>query len=87
MTITNQSLTSAEFRALFPALAGRVWLDTPATPPGAIPVTSALTTAITAWQDGTLGADEWEAATPAARSEFARYLGVPAGHAHPCRRG
>lgn len=80
MTITNQPLDPAGFRALFPALAAQVWLDTPATPPGAIPVTSALTAAISAWQDGTLGADEWHAATPAARSRFARYLGVLAGH-------
>jgi selenocysteine lyase/cysteine desulfurase len=76
----NQSLDPAGFRALFPALAGQVWLDTPATPPGAIPVTSALTKAISAWQDGTLGSDEWGAEIPAARSQFARYLGVPAGH-------
>jgi selenocysteine lyase/cysteine desulfurase len=80
MTITNQTLTPHEFRALFPAVARRLWLDTPATPPGAIPVTSALTTAISAWQDGTLGADEWAAAISPVRSEFARYLGVPAGH-------
>lgn len=40
-------MTPEEFRALFPALAGRVWLDTPASPPGPLPVTAALTEAVT----------------------------------------
>lgn len=71
-------MTPDRFRALFPALASRVWLDTPASPPGPLPVTAALTEAIAAWQDGRLGAAQWEQAAPAARLDFARYLGVPA---------
>lgn len=71
-------MTPEAFRALFPALAGRVWLDTPASPPGPLPVTAALTEAVTAWQDGRLDVAGWEEAAPAARFEFARYLGVPA---------
>jgi selenocysteine lyase/cysteine desulfurase len=71
-------MTPDRFRALFPALADRVWLDTPASPPGPLPVTAALTGAITAWQDGRLDASQWEKAAPAARLDFARYLGVPA---------
>lgn len=71
-------MTPDRFRALFPALAHRVWLDTPASPPGPLPVTAALTEAITAWQDGRLDAEQWEQAAPAARLDFARYLGVPA---------
>ncbi|GAA4994651.1 aminotransferase class V-fold PLP-dependent enzyme [Yinghuangia aomiensis] len=66
-----------QFRALFPALSGRVWLDTPASPPGALPVTNALTEAINAWQAGQLDASGWESAAPATRIGFARYLGVP----------
>jgi hypothetical protein len=38
-------LTSGQFRCLFPALSGQVWLDTPAAPPAAIPVSEALKTA------------------------------------------
>jgi selenocysteine lyase/cysteine desulfurase len=70
-------MTPEAFRALFPALADRVWLDTPASPPGPLPVTTALTEAVTAWQDGRLDVAGWESAAPAARLEFARYLGVP----------
>ena len=71
-------MTPEAFRALFPALADRVWLDTPASPPGPLPVIAALTEAMTAWQDGRLEAAGWETAAPAARAEFARYLGVAA---------
>jgi selenocysteine lyase/cysteine desulfurase len=74
----QHEMTPDRFRALFPALTERVWLDTPASPPGPLPVTSALTAAIIAWQEGRLDAREWESAGPAARLGFARYLGVPA---------
>ncbi|MBG0566633.1 aminotransferase class V-fold PLP-dependent enzyme [Actinoplanes sp. NEAU-A11] len=69
-------MTPVQFRGLFPALADRVWLDTPASPPGAVPVTQALMTALTDWRDGRLDASEWERAAPATRLAFARYLGV-----------
>lgn len=73
-------MTPGRFRALFPALRDKVWLDTPASPPGPLPVTAALTDAIIAWQDGGLDAAQWEQAAPAARLDFARYLGVPAAN-------
>jgi selenocysteine lyase/cysteine desulfurase len=74
------TVTPSSFREMFPALARQVWLDTPASAPGAIPVTAALASAITGWQEGSLGAADWEAAEPRARSGFARYLGVPQAH-------
>lgn len=74
------SISPDQFRALFPVLAQRVWLDTPASAPGAASVTAALTTAITAWRERPVEAAEWESAAPQARAEFARYLGVPEAH-------
>jgi len=68
------------FREMFPALTRQAWLDTPASAPGAVPVTAALTAAITGWQEGSLGAADWEAAAPRARTGFADYLGVPEAH-------
>jgi hypothetical protein len=35
-------MTHEQFRSLFPALNDVVWLDTPGSPPGALPVTAAL---------------------------------------------
>ena len=70
-------MTPGRFRELFPALTQQAWLDTPASPPGARPVTAALTSAITGWQEGTLDAAGWEGAAPRARTGFAGYLGVP----------
>ena len=74
------TVTPSSFREMFPALARQVWLDTPASAPGAMPVTAALASAITGWQEGSLGAADWEDAGPRARSGFARYLGVPEAH-------
>src|SRR5215471_10778248 len=74
---TAAAMTSGTFRAMFPALTQQVWLDTPASAPGATPVTSALTSAITGWHEGSLGAADWERAAPRARAGFAGYLGVP----------
>jgi selenocysteine lyase/cysteine desulfurase len=73
-------MTPGAFREMFPALTRQAWLDTPASAPGAMPVTSALTSAITGWQEGSLGAADWERAAPQARAGFARYLGVPEAH-------
>ena len=42
------ALTAEQFRELFPALGDRAWLDTPASPPGAAPLTDALVAAGTA---------------------------------------
>jgi selenocysteine lyase/cysteine desulfurase len=73
-------MTPGAFREMFPALTQQAWLDTPASAPGAMPVTSALTSAITSWQEGSLGAADRETAAPQARAGFARYLGVPEAH-------
>jgi selenocysteine lyase/cysteine desulfurase len=74
------TVTPGLFREMFPALAWQVWLDTPASAPGAMPVTAALASAVAGWQEGSLGAADWEAAAPRARAGFARYLGVPEAH-------
>jgi selenocysteine lyase/cysteine desulfurase len=71
------AVTPSSFREMFPALARQVWLDTPASAPGAMPVTAALASAVAGWHEGSLGAADWEAAAPRARAGFARYLGVP----------
>jgi len=71
-------MSPARFREMFPALARQAWLDTPSSPPGATPVTSALLSAITGWQEGSLDAAAWEAAAPRARA------GLPVTSA--CRR-
>jgi len=73
-------VTPGAFRELFPALTHMAWVDTPACAPGAIPVAAALTSAITSWREGTLGAADWELAAPQARAGFARFLGVPEAH-------
>src|SRR5262249_58487366 len=73
-------LPASSFRQMFPALARQVWLDTPSSPPGAAPVTSALASAIGGWQEGSLDAADWAAAGPQARFSFARYLGAPESH-------
>jgi selenocysteine lyase/cysteine desulfurase len=65
------------FRSLFPALQKAVWLDTPASPPGAQPVVAALTSALERWLSGTFSWSEWEAEAAASRELFASYLGVP----------
>jgi selenocysteine lyase/cysteine desulfurase len=77
-------VTPDSFREMFPALARQAWLDTPASAPGAMPVTAALASAIAGWQEGSLGAADWEAAAPRARAGFARgyqVIRVPVGSA------
>ncbi|MGW2444505.1 aminotransferase class V-fold PLP-dependent enzyme [Streptomyces sp. NPDC001675] len=66
------------FRDLFPALTSTVWLDTPGSPPGALPVTEALTHAVAAWSTGGFDWLKWDAASDEARTLFARLMGVPA---------
>ena len=78
--VSAATVPASSFRQVFPALARQVWLDTPSSPPGAAPVTSALASAIAGWQEGSLDAADWAAAGPRARSSFARYLGVPESH-------
>jgi selenocysteine lyase/cysteine desulfurase len=73
-------MTPGRFRDLFPVFKSQVWLDTPASAPGATPVTSALRSAVTGWEEGALGSLDWERAVPRARSGFAGYLGVAESH-------
>ncbi|WP_242613871.1 aminotransferase class V-fold PLP-dependent enzyme [Actinomadura roseirufa] len=69
---------AAEFRAQFPALRTRVWLDTPGSPPGAAPVVSALREVLDAWSSGDFDWTEWDGAAARARGLFADLAGVPA---------
>ncbi|MFE1196124.1 aminotransferase class V-fold PLP-dependent enzyme [Streptomyces olivaceoviridis] len=71
-------MSPEEFRALFPALASTVWLDTPGCPPGAAPVLDALRTALSDWATGDFDWLAWDAAADEARRLFAGLLGVEA---------
>ncbi len=53
-----------------------MWLDTPAAPPGAAPVVTALHEAVSAWLSGEFDPHTWDAATDEARGQFARLIGV-----------
>ena len=55
----SRRLTSGQFRCLFPALSRQVWLDTPAAPPAATPVSQALKTAIDQWTSGDFAWTDW----------------------------
>lgn len=72
-------MTPAEFRALFPALRDRVWLDTPGAPPGPEPVVTAMREVFDAWSSGGFDWLDWDAAAADARELFAGFLGVPPG--------
>jgi len=72
----SRRLTSGQFRCLFPALSRQVWLDTPAAPPAATPVSQALKTAIDQWTSGDFAWTDWVDAGDEARVIFARLLGV-----------
>ncbi|MEV6139633.1 aminotransferase class V-fold PLP-dependent enzyme [Nocardia sp. NPDC051990] len=69
-------MTPEEFRANFPALETWTWLDTPGAPPGATPVVTALRQALDDWSSGSFDWLDWDHAVDAARSDFARYIGV-----------
>jgi selenocysteine lyase/cysteine desulfurase len=73
----DHHMTLLELRELFPVLGRLVWLDTPAAPPAARPVTGALRAAVDGWETGNFSWREWEAAAYSTRSLFARLLGVP----------
>lgn len=68
-------LTSGQFRCLFPALSRQVWLDTPAAPPAATPVSQALKTAIDQWTSGDFAWTDWVDAGEQARLLLASHLG------------
>lgn len=69
-------MNHAEFRMLFPALDRLSWFDTPASPPGARPVTDALVDAVSRWSSGEFDWLDWDAATQRARGLLAELLGV-----------
>jgi selenocysteine lyase/cysteine desulfurase len=65
-------MNPAQFRELFPALRSKVWLDTPAVPPGADPVVQVLHDAVSAWSRGESDQHAWDAAASEARGLLAR---------------
>jgi selenocysteine lyase/cysteine desulfurase len=69
-------LDATSFRALFPALTEHVWLDTPGSPPAAIPVVEALTSTLQSWSSGDFSWLDWDHVPQEARRLFARYVGV-----------
>jgi selenocysteine lyase/cysteine desulfurase len=71
-------MTPESFRSMFPALDHTVWLDTPATAPGAIPVMDAVAEALEQWRTGQRRWSAWWQETrQQCRSLIAAYLGVP----------
>jgi selenocysteine lyase/cysteine desulfurase len=70
------SLSSGQFRRLFPALGMHVWLDTPAAPPAAAPVGQALKTAVDRWASGDFAWTDWLDAGEQTRLLLAGLLGV-----------
>jgi selenocysteine lyase/cysteine desulfurase len=80
LSSSRARLTLAEFRSLFPALHDVVWLDTPGSPPGALPVVEAVRRALDEWAAGDSSWLEWEEIPDAARTEIARWLDVPPGN-------
>jgi hypothetical protein len=70
-------MTPDAFRSMFPALDHTVWLDTPATAPGAIPVMDAVAEALEQWRTGQRRWSAWWQETrQQCRSLIAAYLGV-----------
>lgn len=69
---------SRDFRSLFPALERLSWLDTPGSPPGALPVLEAVRVALDAWQDGSFSWTDWDGIPDRAREKLARLLGTRA---------
>ncbi|GAA2070293.1 aminotransferase class V-fold PLP-dependent enzyme [Actinomadura alba] len=74
--MTPPPLGPVRFRELFPALRSTVWLDTPGSPPGALPVTEALRDTLTAWSSGEFDWTAWDGAAADARTRFAGFAGV-----------
>jgi selenocysteine lyase/cysteine desulfurase len=70
--------TPTSFRRLFPALERWVWFDTPGSPPGARPVTTAVREALDSWTSGDFDWTDWDGAVDSTRDLFATFLGVEA---------
>jgi selenocysteine lyase/cysteine desulfurase len=64
-------------RRAIPSLERVVWLDTPASAPGAAVVVDALRSALDAWESGEFDTTAWEAWAAEARTSFARMIHVP----------
>ncbi|PZG22125.1 aminotransferase [Nonomuraea aridisoli] len=69
-------MTREGFRAEFPALRERAWLDTAACAPAAAGVVRALRSALDAWLAGEFRWSDWDLAPAATKSAVARLLGV-----------
>jgi len=69
-------MTPQEFRTQFPALEKWVWLDTPGSPPGALPVIERLEHSLGEWLSGAFDWAEWDTAADTARFAFAQYAHV-----------
>jgi selenocysteine lyase/cysteine desulfurase len=69
-------LDATSFRALFPALDKHVWLDTPGSPPAAIPVAEALSDTLESWASGDFSWLDWDHVPQEARRLFAQYVDV-----------
>jgi selenocysteine lyase/cysteine desulfurase len=70
-------MTPEAFRSMFPALDHTVWLDTPATAPGAIPVMDAVGEALEQWRTGQRRwSPWWQETRQQCRSLIAAYLGI-----------
>ena len=65
----------AAFRALFPALQDRVWLNSATLPPAATPVLEALRRVEGEWERGDGSWQAWEEEAHATREQFARLIG------------
>ncbi|MGH2725084.1 MAG: aminotransferase class V-fold PLP-dependent enzyme [Actinomycetota bacterium] len=65
----------AAFRALFPALQHKVWLNAATLPPAARPVLEALRRVEGEWEQGEGSWQAWEEEADATREQFARLIG------------
>lgn len=69
-------MTLGAFRAQFPVLRDRVWLDTSAAAPAATPVVQALRAALDEWESGSWSWVDWESRGYATRAQIGTFLGA-----------
>jgi selenocysteine lyase/cysteine desulfurase len=74
---TTEARSAQLLRRAIPSLERVVWLDTPASAPGAAVVVNALRSALGAWESGEFDTTSWEAWALEARKSFARMIHVP----------
>ncbi len=70
-------MNQEQFRARFPALRTWAWLDTPGSPPGALPVLRRLERTLSDWEEGSFDWTSWDVAADECRSRFAEFVAVP----------